>query len=358
MESITRNWSIKRFIILIFLSLPIIFAIGCGQSPSVVDITPAAPTPAPPENFFPAAFADFKLTNTPKYDTELSKKCACQHFGSTYFNGNIAGEYQIEIYKSPEEARQAFEAKKYLANSAEVTQKSETDLTAIIKLNGGATTARIAGANLIIVGGRKTAVVVIENNLPYQTFGIAKPPPRKIEEFLETSVPASVVQKEFETNQAEAAKKYGGNFVLLKGKVTDSGDEVETKNITEKTPANRTTSTTPTPYQRIRRTSKYTRNRRTVDSIQNSFRSTPTPKKTGTPRTVEVHHPFVVLTLSDKGAEPIEIWCYFDSSEVKKVMEIKSEQEILLRGQITFVEGKIQISNARIEDSKDEGVKR
>ena len=63
------------------------------------------------------------------------------------------------------------------------------------------------------------------------------------------------------------------------------------------------------------------------------------------------------INLPVKGGQPIEIWCYFDSLEVKKIMELKAEQEILFRGKITFVEGKIKISDARIEDSKDEGVK-
>ena len=334
-------------------------AIGCGQSSSISPTPiPATPTPTPPEKYFPAAFAGFNLSSTPKYNTELSKNCACQHFESIYSNGNIASGYDIEIYKSPEEARQALEAKKYLKATAEVTKKSETELIAITKINGGVTTARLSGVNLIIVSGRKAAVVAVENNLPYQALGIAKPPPpRKIEEFLETSALASLVQKEFETNQAEATKKYGANFVLLKGKVADFGDEIETKTVTENAQVRPTPTTYSTPYRSSSSSSKLTTIRRTISRITNSLAKTPTPKTTTKTKTVETHHPFIVLNLPVKGGEPIEIWCYFDSLEVKKIMELKAEQEILFRGKITFVEGKIKISDAHIEDAKDAGVK-
>lgn len=354
MKNIKQKRDVKRFIILISFGLMMTLAIGCGQSSSI-STTPATPTPTPPENYFPAAFAELKLSNTPRYSMASSKNCDCQNFEAIYINGNITGKYQIEIYKSPEEARQGFNAKKYLEVTSEVIKQGETEIIAITKINGGVTTARLAGANLIIVSGRKDAVVIIENNLPYQELGIAKPPTRKIKEFLETPVLASLVQKEFETNQAEATKKYGANFVLLKGNVGDFGDEIETKTVTEKTTPSRTPSTSSTPYRRTRSTS--TRIRRTVRRISNSLQATPTPKTTTNTRTVETHHPFVVFNLPVKGGEPIEIWCYFNSLEVKKVMGLKAEQEILFRGKITFVEGKIQILDARIDDTEYEGVK-
>lgn len=126
-------------------------------------------------------------------------------------------------------------------------------------------TVRLVGANLIIVGGRKDSVVIIENNLPYQTLGIAKPPVRKIEEFAEIPILASLVQKEFEANQAEATKKYGNNFVLLKGKVGDFGDDLEIQTIKPKTTPSKTPSPSSTPYSRTKQRTR----RKLLDSITN-----------------------------------------------------------------------------------------
>lgn len=363
MENTKQNQGLKRFIILISFGLITALATGCGQSASFNTATaPAAtPTPAPPENYFPAAFAGLKLSNAPKYSIAASKNCACQNFEAVYINGNgkFVGKYQIEIYQSPEEARQGLSAKKYLEVSSEITRQSETEIVAITKINGNATTARLAGANLMIVSGRKDAVVAIENNLPLQALGIAKaPPPRKIEDFLETPVLASAVQKEFETNQAEAAKKYGTNFVLLKGNVADYGDDVETTIVTPTTPAKKTSSSSSrSSFRSFRRTTRAKRVRRSLDTLSNALRSTPTPKAAPTAKKTETHHPFVVLMLPVKSGEPLEIWCSFDPLEASKVMNLKPEQEILFRGKIAFVDGKLEISNARIEDDEYEAAK-
>lgn len=354
MENIKQNRDVKRFIILISFGLIMTLAIGCGQSSSF-GTTSATPTPTPPANYFPATFAELKLSGAPLYSAVSSEYCGCQNFEAIYINGNIAGKYQIELYKSPEEAWQGFNAKKYLEPTSEIIKQNGTEIVSITKIDGRVIVAHLAGANLVIVRGRKDAVVTIENNLPYQELGIAKLPERKIEEFLETPVLASVVQKEFETNQAEAQRKYGANFVLLKGKVADYGDEIETKIVTQNVKVSPTPSSSSNSSRRSG--SKLTSIRRTISRISNSLEKTPTPKTTTTTKTTETHHPFVVFKLPVKGGELAEIWCYFDSLQVDKVMKLKPEQEILFRGKITFVEGKIEISSARIEDTKYEGVK-
>lgn len=298
MKNINGNQVVKRFVILILGALMMSAATGCRQDSGVGAAPTPMPTPAPPGNYFPDVLGKLKLSSEPRYGMFPSEKCDCQHFEALYANENIEGKYHIEIYKSPEEARRGFSAKKYLEPSSEIIKESETETAAITKMTGSVITARIAGANLITVIGRKDAAVNIENNLPYQLLGIArKPPPRKIEEFLETPVLTSSVQKEFETNQPAATKKYGANFVFLKGRVADYGDDVETKTVTATTPAKQNSTSSSESSRIFLRSIRSERRRRTNNQLSKLLRSTPTPKAAPISKTTETHRPFVVLEL-------------------------------------------------------------
>lgn len=341
---------IKPIILTVLVVVLMLVMQSCSDSNkdnlAVSNTTPVAspvPSPTPPENYFPATLGGFAMTVKPSYSDPESKECQCRYFIAAYRKENMTASYRVGVFDSAEKAKQIFDAKVPLAYVSEVLKQTGNEITAIRKDNGNAEILRLSDKYIIKIEGKKDAVVALENSLPYKSFGIAQPSVRKVEEFVENPVLVSLVLSDLEKDPANATKKYVGNFVLLKAKVVEAGDDVEKKTIVEKTP-------TPTP--RPRRTPKPGTLRRRRELMDSILGKTPSPTPTPKTRQVESHHPYVVIEIpSNNGGEPLRIMCNFNSLQKDNVTKLKSGEEILFRAKISFSNNVLKIDDARLEEN-------
>lgn len=344
MKLLEKNRKFAAPLALFVVVIILLTACGSAQNSPTSNVaaipTPTLPPP-PPENYFPAKMGDFTMTAKPSYVDLESKECRCRYFTAAYKKENLTVSYDVGVFDSEEKAKQAFDAKIPLAYTSEVLKQSGKEMTAIQKIDGKAEALRLKDEYIIKIEGKKEAVVALENSFPYKSFGILQPPARKIEEYAETPVLVSAVQKDFEKNAADAAKKYAGNFVLLKAKIVEVGDNLEKTTIVEKTP---------TPRSSPRRTPKPGTLRRRSELLDSLTGKTPTPKPTPKTRQVESHHPYIVVEIpSSDGGEPLRVICEFNPSQKDNVLKLKNGDEILFRAMISFPKNALKIGDARLD---------